>query len=90
MSLIKYLGGLRASLSRGECVNESAVFRLHYQFTVVALVSASILVTVAECFGDPIDCITDVSRADVINTYCWIHATFTIQDYYLRYGLPSL
>lgn len=84
MSAIKYLGGLKAYIARGECVNESSAFRLHYQFTVVLLIGASVLLTAAEFFGNPIDCITGVSQKNVINTYCWIHSTFTIQDYYLR------
>ncbi|MPC13296.1 innexin inx1-like [Portunus trituberculatus] len=84
MSAIKYLGGLKAYLARGECVNESSIFRLHYQFTVVVLIGASVLLTAAEFFGNPIDCITGLSQGNVINTYCWIHSTFTIQDYYLR------
>ncbi|XP_050715233.1 innexin inx1-like [Eriocheir sinensis] len=83
MSAIKYLGGLKAYLARGECVNESSVFRLHYQFTVVILIGASVLLTAAEFFGNPIDCITNLPQ-NVINTYCWIHSTFTIQDYFLR------
>ncbi|KAK7076167.1 hypothetical protein SK128_021371 [Halocaridina rubra] len=84
MSAIAYIGGLKAYLSRGECINESSVFRLHYQFTVVLLLGASILLTAAEFFGAPINCITSVPQQNVINTYCWIHSTFTIQDYYLR------
>lgn len=84
MSAIKYLGGLKAYLARGECVNESSIFRLHYQFTVVILIGASVLLSAAEFFGNPIDCLTNIAQANVINTYCWIHSTFTIQDYYLR------
>nr|AFN25964.1 innexin 1 [Cancer borealis] len=84
MSAIRYLGGLKAYLARGECVNESSVFRLHYQFTVVVLIGASVLLTAAEFFGDPISCITNLPQTNVINTYCWIHSTYTMQDYYLR------
>ncbi|XP_042208329.1 innexin inx1-like [Homarus americanus] len=84
MSAIKYIGGLKAYLAAGECVNESSIFRLHYQFTVVLLIGASILLTAAEFFGLPINCITNLDQKNVINTYCWIHSTFTIQDYYLR------
>jgi len=83
MSAIKYVSGLKEYLSRGDCVNESSIFRLHYQFTVVILLGASILLTASEFFGNPIQCITDLQK-NVINTYCWIHSTFTIQDYYLR------
>lgn len=83
MSAIKYFGGLKEYLSRGDCVNESSIFRLHYQFTVVILLGSSVLLTAAEFFGNPIQCITSLPK-NVINTYCWIHSTFTIQDYYLR------
>lgn len=84
MSAIKYIGGLKAYLARGECINESSVFRLHYQFTVVLLVGASILLSASEFFGNPINCITSIKQQHVINTYCWIHSTFTIQDYHAR------
>lgn len=84
MSAIKYLSGLKSYLAREECVNESSVFRLHYQMTVVLLIGSSVLLTAAEFFGNPIDCITGLGARHVINTYCWIHSTFTIQDYYLR------
>ena len=81
MSAIKYLGSLKSYLSRGEFTSESAIFRLHYQFTVTVLVGASVLLTAAEFFGDPINCLTEFGAKNVINTFCWIKSTFTIYDY---------
>lgn len=62
-------------------VTDNNVFRLHYRFTVVALVAFSLLVTSKQYFGDPIDCIQgdDIPEA-VLETFCWIHATFTLPD----------
>ena len=81
---VKYLRGLKAYLTREEYVHESSVFCLHYQLTVVVLIGASVLLTATELFGKPIDCITTLSQKKAINTYCWMHSTFTMQDYFSR------
>ena len=38
---------------------DNNVFRLHYKVTFIMLVTASLLVTSKQFFGDPIDCIVD-------------------------------
>lgn len=88
MSLIKYVGGLKSFLEKREIESESSIFQLHYKFSVVLLLGSSILLTAAELFGNPIDCIVSKGLpSHVINTYCWIKSTFTIQDYHYReYG----
>ena len=80
---MNYVGSLKALLASGEFPSESSVFRLHYQFTVALLIGSSVLLTASEFFGDPIDCITDLP-GNVINTYCWIKSTFTMNDYQYR------
>lgn len=58
---------------------DSEVFRLHYKVTVIIFISLSLLVTGKEYFGDPIDCIQgDQAGGEFIDTYCWIHSTFTL------------
>ena len=61
---------------------DNAVFRLHYKLTVLLLVACSLLVTGKEYFGDPIDCIypDDNDEDQFLDTYCWIHSTFTLPD----------
>lgn len=60
-------------------ITDNNIFRLHYKFTVVCLVAFSLLVTSKQYFGDPIDCINnDDIPADVLKTFCWIHATFSL------------
>lgn len=59
---------------------DTAVFKLHYRVTFILLVTCSILVTSRQYIGEHINCIQD-SRAipnRVLNTYCFISATFTV------------
>ncbi len=39
---------------------------------------ASLLVTMSQFFGAPIQCIVAGIPGGIMNTYCWIHGTFTI------------
>ncbi|XP_047495870.1 innexin shaking-B-like [Penaeus chinensis] len=58
---------------------DSSVFRLHYSITVMILLAFSLIVTTRQYVGNPIDCIhAKEIPEDVINTYCWIHSTYTI------------
>ena len=51
------------------------------QATVIFLITSSLLVTSRQYIGDPIDCIVDQDiPQNVMDTYCWIHATFTIPN----------
>ncbi|PRD29257.1 UNVERIFIED_CONTAM: shakB [Trichonephila clavipes] len=64
---------------------DNEVFRLHYTFTVLVLLSFCIVVTTKQYVGDPIDCIhgPDIP-SNIINTYCWIHTTYTIPSAYFK------
>ncbi|XP_076042304.1 innexin shaking-B-like [Oratosquilla oratoria] len=58
---------------------DSSVFRLHYSITVMILLAFSLIVTTRQYVGNPIDCIhAKEIPEDVINTFCWIHSTYTI------------
>lgn len=60
---------------------DNNVFRMHYKLTVAVLIAFSILVTGRQYIGDPIDCISkDDIPSDVLDTFCWIHHTFSIVD----------
>ena len=57
---------------------DSAIFRWHAKYTVIFLVTSSLLITAGQFFGDPIDCLVDEAiNPAVMDTYCWIHSTFT-------------
>ncbi|KAG5680669.1 hypothetical protein PVAND_010163 [Polypedilum vanderplanki] len=64
---------------------DSAVFRLHTNATVILLVTFSIAVTTRQYVGNPIDCVhTRDIPEDVLNTYCWIHSTYTVVDAFMK------
>lgn len=35
--------------------------------------------------GDPIDCVVDGVAGEVMDTYCWIHSTFSIPSGWVRH-----
>jgi len=59
------------------CIDNN-VFRLHYKATVMILLIGSILVTSKQYIGDPIDCMVEKVPGGIMDTYCWIHGTFSI------------
>ncbi|CAB4065961.1 inx [Lepeophtheirus salmonis] len=58
--------------------------------TIMAfLLSFSLIVTTRQYVGNPIDCVhTKDIPEDVLNTYCWIHSTYTIPSaFWKRIGI---
>jgi len=71
-------GSIKSLLKIDSVSIDNNIFRLHYKATMFCLVAFSILVTQKQYFGDPIDCIVDKIPSGLMDTYCWIHSTFTI------------
>lgn len=72
--------GLKSLIRVSHIKTDSPVFRLHYSITVLILVAFSLIVTTRQYVGNPIDCIhTKDIPEDVLNTFCWIHSTYTIK-----------
>lgn len=72
-------GSLRSIAKLDSVCIDNNIFRLHYKVTVIFLFASSLLVSSSQYFGDPIDCIqNDDIPENVIDTYCWIHATFIL------------
>lgn len=59
---------------------DNYIFRLHSKVTVIILVVCSILVTSYQYIGDPIDCIMNDAPSRTMDTYCWIHGTYTVSN----------
>lgn len=58
---------------------------MHYSLTVIILIAFSLIVTTRQYVGNPIDCIHSKDLPeDVLNTYCWIHSTYTINSAYRK------
>lgn len=71
-------GSIKSLLKIDSVSIDNNIFRLHYKATMFCLVAFSLLVTQKQYFGDPIDCIVDKIPSDLMDTYCWIHSTFTV------------
>lgn len=58
---------------------DNYIFRMHYKLTVPMLIILSAVQACREYLGDPIDCVQgDDVPGDMLDTYCWIHSTFTL------------
>lgn len=82
-----------SSLKRGTKTQnlkiDSTIFRLHYHVSVTFMLAFSVIVTTRQYVGNPIDCIhTKDIPEDVLNTYCWIHSSYTIPSaFWKRVGI---
>lgn len=77
--------GLKSLIKISHVHIDTAVFRLHYSLTVILLIAFSLIVTTRQYVGNPIDCIHSKDLPeDVLNTYCWIHSTYTITAAYRK------
>ncbi|XP_064457651.1 innexin shaking-B-like isoform X2 [Ornithodoros turicata] len=86
MSLLNLFGGLRRLLRRRTVSIDNCVFRLHWLVTSLVLVTFSLLITARQYVGEPIECVppSDDFPMSVLNTYCWIHSTFTIPSAFVK------
>merc|ERR1711936_1184682 len=77
--MLDVFGSVKGLIKLDEICIDNTIFRLHYKATFVILVTASLLVTAKQYIGDPIDCIVEEIPRDVMDTYCWIHSTFSLR-----------
>ena len=61
---------------------DNVVFRLHYKATFIIFFTASLFLTSRQFFGDPIDCYVEGVQGGIMDTYCWIHSTYSIPTRY--------
>jgi len=81
--------GLKGLTKISSCTIDSTIFRLHYSVSVTFMLAFSLIVTTRQYVGNPIDCVhTKDIPEDVLNTYCWIHSTYTIPSaFWKRIGI---
>ena len=78
-NLIKDIGGELKKLIKFDSIKiDNNVFRLHYKATFLIMFCASLLTTLHTYVGDPIDCIVDKIPQEMMDSYCWIHSTYSI------------
>lgn len=59
------------------CIDD-LTFRLHYKVTAAMLMAFSIVVTARQYVGNPIECSVDSVPWNVMDSYCWVYSTFTV------------
>lgn len=57
---------------------DNLAFRLHYRWTFIILLVATILVCSQQYIGEHINCITGSLPSRVVNTFCFFTSTFTV------------
>ena len=59
---------------------DGPVFNLHCKVTTIILLVFSAIISAGQFIGDPIDCVVEDfdNLASIMDTYCWIHSTFTL------------
>lgn len=77
--MIDVFKSLRTLLKISRVHIDNSILRLHYSLTVIILLAFCVIVTTKQYVGDPIDCVREENvPQSVINTYCWIHTTYTV------------
>lgn len=66
-------------LRPSEVCIDSVVFKLHYSITFWFLLVCTLLVSSKQFIKDHIDCISNNSVQEVVNTFCFYSATYTIE-----------
>ena len=80
-SMLHLFLGLKSLVKVRRYNTDGSVFRLHYKVTVMCLLAFTFIVTTRQYVGTPIMCVhtRDVPK-EVLNTYCWIHPTYTLSS----------
>ena len=80
-SMLHLFLGLKSLVKVSRFHTDGSVFRLHYRVTVMVLLAFTFIVTTRQYIGSPIMCVhTNEIPKDVLNTYCWIHPTYTLSS----------
>ena len=69
---------------------DNNVFRLHYKITCMIFLCSSALTLMGDYIGDPIDCMVDGIPNDLMDTYCWIHSTFSVPSRCVNFSILYL
>jgi len=76
--MLDLLDGLKNYIKFDEFKIDNGVFRLHYKGTAGVMALGSLLAIGGSYIGDPIDCMVSDIPGDIMDTYCWIHSTFSV------------
>jgi hypothetical protein len=83
--MLNIFDNLKTFFTYRRITTEGLVFKMHYRATVCIILAFCLMVAARQYVGDPINCIhgNDLHH-DVINTFCWIHSTFSVKSAFLK------
>jgi len=79
--MLSFFEPLKKLCKQEKVAIDNEVFRLHYKVSVILFIMFSAMLTAKQYFGDPIDCFVQGVPAKIVNTYCWVHGTYTMKNY---------
>ena len=90
--MIDSFSSLFGKLSKLESIRtDDVLFRLFYKLASFIHFCFMIILGLKQYFGDPITCdnYSNEVKNDHFNNYCWIHGTYTIEEYLRPYYPPE-
>jgi len=88
--MLHVFSGLKTWFKTRRSTTDGPVFRLHYGFTTAMLAAFTAVLATRQYVGNPIDCVhTKDIDEDVLNTFCWIHSTYTMRSAF-RKDIPHI
>lgn len=78
MSVLGLLSQVKFFIGFDNFDTSSWSFDLNTKATSLVFLTFSLIVTAHQFVGDPIDCVVQDVPQPVMDTYCWIHSTFTL------------
>lgn len=78
--MLALFSSVQSLLKQDKVHISNKVFLMHSKVTVIILSVFSILVSSRQFFGNPIDCTVHGAPAYMMETFCWIHATYTVPE----------
>lgn len=79
-TMLQILSSIKSIIKFEKTNIDNIVFSLHYELTVIILLTFAFFVTTNQYIGDPIDCIIEEIPKNVIDTYCWIYGTYLVSN----------
>ncbi|XP_055909973.1 innexin inx7 [Eupeodes corollae] len=76
--MLKIFEPLKPFLQPTKVSIDNFFFKLHYRFTFLILLIATVLITSRQYIGEHIKCISDTISEHVINTFCFVTTTFRV------------
>lgn len=87
--MLKTFEAIKPLIHPTKATIDNFLFKLHYRYTFIILLVATVLVTSRQYIGEHIKCISDTIPPHVVNSFCFIQTTFTVVRHLNNSALDS-